>query len=212
MAVFCTKQALQTQESSGFLKVSLYYEALCPACRQFITGQLYPGYLKIGSSLQLDLVPYGNIERKKVNGTWEFDCQHGPAECAINKIEACGLAKSNDQDSQMEFVYCVESRVETESNNLEALAECATRLGLTASEILECSEGPEGNKLLAKLGDKQNKLKPTLQFVPWIIFNDKYDNKTQNEAMDNFLKTACDLLSDKPDGCAGFNEIPTDEY
>ena len=44
------------------IKVTLYYESLCPDCKQFILYQLYPTYQALASSgiLELKLVPYGN--------------------------------------------------------------------------------------------------------------------------------------------------------
>lgn len=41
------------------LKITLFYETLCPDCQYFVTQQLYPAYKKIGDSLKIDLVPYG---------------------------------------------------------------------------------------------------------------------------------------------------------
>ena len=44
------------------VKVALYYESLCPGCREFLTHQLYPAYKKLYSTgiLDITLVPYGN--------------------------------------------------------------------------------------------------------------------------------------------------------
>lgn len=41
------------------IKVSVYYESLCPYSIRFITQQLYPNYDRFASDLSLDLVPYG---------------------------------------------------------------------------------------------------------------------------------------------------------
>ena len=44
------------------VKVALYYESLCPGCREFLTHQLYPACKKLYSIdiLDITLVPYGN--------------------------------------------------------------------------------------------------------------------------------------------------------
>ena len=86
--------------------MTLYYETLCPDCRQFVSTQLWSAFEAIGSIMNLTLVPYGNAKetyrqvtnfRKKriffflinINflyetketKLWQFTCQHGSEEC-----------------------------------------------------------------------------------------------------------------------------------
>lgn len=42
------------------LKVSLFYESLCPDCVQFIEDQLMDVYKLFKDHIQLELLPYGN--------------------------------------------------------------------------------------------------------------------------------------------------------
>ena len=51
-----------TKPDASPVKVTLYYESLCPDCKQFIQYQWYPAYQKLQSSgiLDVELVPYGN--------------------------------------------------------------------------------------------------------------------------------------------------------
>ena len=42
------------------VNLELYYESLCPDCRNFITEQVYPAAQKVGEILNVTLVPYGN--------------------------------------------------------------------------------------------------------------------------------------------------------
>lgn len=44
------------------IKVSVYYESLCPYSIRFITQQLYPNYYRFAASLDVDLVPYGKAD------------------------------------------------------------------------------------------------------------------------------------------------------
>lgn len=53
-ATFCNLFSVQDT-----LKVSLYYESLCPDSVRFVVRQLYPGFLKLGDILDLDFIPYG---------------------------------------------------------------------------------------------------------------------------------------------------------
>ncbi|KAF5270440.1 hypothetical protein FQR65_LT05628 [Abscondita terminalis] len=93
---------------SDQLKITVYYEALCPDSVRFITKQLYPTYSKIGKFLNIDFVPYGKASQRKENNTWTFECQHGPKECQADKQQACALQLSSDDQCQsVGFIYCV---------------------------------------------------------------------------------------------------------
>lgn len=48
--------------SSGKIKISVYYEALCSDSRFFILKQLVPAYETIPDYIDLDLVPYGKAK------------------------------------------------------------------------------------------------------------------------------------------------------
>ena len=53
--------------------VNLYYEALCPACMNFVSNELYPAYHNLGKYINLKLLPYGNTE------TWDKTDSEGKA-------------------------------------------------------------------------------------------------------------------------------------
>merc|ERR1711993_223601 len=42
------------------VKVTLYYEALCGGCHDWILNEMFPTYQKIGKYMEVDFVPYGN--------------------------------------------------------------------------------------------------------------------------------------------------------
>ena len=48
------------REDKPTVDVTLYYEALCPGCMQFVETELYPTYQKLGKYINVVLVPYGN--------------------------------------------------------------------------------------------------------------------------------------------------------
>lgn len=47
---------------NDLVKVTVYYEALCPDSKFFILHQLVPAYKSLRKFLILDLVPYGKAE------------------------------------------------------------------------------------------------------------------------------------------------------
>ncbi len=52
------------KQDAPAIKVSLYYESLCPGCRDFIHSQLYPAFEALNGTgvLDIELVPYGNAK------------------------------------------------------------------------------------------------------------------------------------------------------
>ena len=44
------------------VSVTLYYEALCPGCHDWINDQLVPTYEKLGKYMNFEFVPYGNAK------------------------------------------------------------------------------------------------------------------------------------------------------
>ena len=50
------------QPKADHVKVTLYYEALCGGCHQWISDEMYPTYQKLGKYMDIDFVPYGNAD------------------------------------------------------------------------------------------------------------------------------------------------------
>ncbi|KAF5281200.1 hypothetical protein FQA39_LY17840 [Lamprigera yunnana] len=196
-ATLLFQSSLQVKQDT--LKVSVYYESLCPDSIRFITSQLHPSYSKIGTSLELDLVPYGKATHNLLNGKWVFDCQHGERECQGNKYQACGLAQDISQQQKIDFVDCIMGSFNPSSET--TVINCASKFGLSGNDILECGKSQQGDELLAKYGDQTHAVQPKITFVPTIIFNDVYDVNSQWSAIFNFISTACKFLENKPSGC-----------
>jgi interferon gamma-inducible protein 30 len=61
---------LQQESTTSKVKVTLYYESLCPACQDFIIQQIYPTLAASGvrDIVDLRLVPYGNAREQQISG------------------------------------------------------------------------------------------------------------------------------------------------
>lgn len=107
--------------------VTVFYEALCPDSKYFITKQLLPTYKAAAHIMEVQLVPYGKVKwnifivfiffNQKIDlkahtttdaeGKFIFDCQHGPTECQANMYHACAAEVIDDVLTRLEVVTCM---------------------------------------------------------------------------------------------------------
>lgn len=169
------------------VKVSVYYETLCPDSIQFITQQLWPTYQKVKDIINIELIPFGKASFFPVNGEYQFECQHGPKECKGNKIHACAIDLYPTTESSLPFVYCSMGA----GDPIEAANTCATNNKLDWTQISSCASGKRGSELLLAHGKKTKSLNPKMIFVPWIIINDVFTNENEENSIQNFLQVVC---------------------
>ncbi|CAH1971378.1 unnamed protein product [Acanthoscelides obtectus] len=186
---------LSSSQAADKLKVSLYYESLCPGCRYFIQHQLYSVYTQFANYLELDMVPFGNAEFRKVGNKWQFDCQHGPKECYGNIIHACSL-NSSTTTAALGFIACCEGQQDSTSD--QTFQKCASRTGLNFKDLINCKE-TIGDDLLAANGEKSQKV--GYGWVPFVTFNDKFDEAISNRATEDLKSVVCEYLANIPYAC-----------
>ncbi|NXP94030.1 GILT reductase, partial [Passerina amoena] len=126
------------------VELSLYYESLCPACREFLVLKLFPTWLLLPDEmLNITLVPYGNAQvragapgalpgaagpahprlvpqERNDSGKLDFQCQHGPEECLGNMMEACLMHEAKNFSTFFPVIFCLESGSSV-TENLEAV-------------------------------------------------------------------------------------------
>ena len=181
------------------VKIELYYESLCPGCREFILGQLFPTYKKLQSTgiLEIGLYPYGNAQESQRDNKWFFTCQHGVVECEVNLLESCALHLLSHPDQFMPYIHCVES-----SPSLANAKSCADKLKIEWSPLSKCYNGTEGNYLQHKIALKTGALIPPHQFVPWIVANGAHTAAIQESCQSNLMHYVCETYKGvQPHAC-----------
>ncbi|KAL8589550.1 hypothetical protein ACOMHN_015936 [Nucella lapillus] len=198
----CT-ESVWREEKLGAPVVSfeLYFESDCPYCQLFIADQLYPTFTKVGSIMNLTLVPFGNAEEKMQGDHWEFTCQHGKEECVGNLLETCAIhVMKGDYTRIMPFINCIES---SQNYPMKAVKVCAGQHGAPLGEIMQCYNSTEGNLLEHQMAQRTDALKPSHQYVPWVVLNGVHTEKINTEATENLLKLICDTYTGpKPEACS----------
>ncbi|KAJ8985067.1 hypothetical protein NQ317_019750 [Molorchus minor] len=185
------------------IKVSVYYETLCPDSRTFIAVKLHPNYQDIANYVNLELIPYGKAIHSKTNGVYKFSCQHGQSECQGNKYHSCVLSMNNEAQTNVDIIDCImRTRNPSLLTNVES---CARKFKVDdngINRIRSCSSSEEGERLLAENGDKTWKLEPSISFVPTVVYNDVYDKNSQDQSLIDFVAVVCSKINgSKPSIC-----------
>ncbi|KAK3611565.1 hypothetical protein CHS0354_018080 [Potamilus streckersoni] len=179
---------------------TLYYESLCPGCREMFATQLNLAYRKVGEIMNLTLVPYGNAQEKKDGSKWVFECQHGKEECIENIIETCTLYLFKNITVYFPFIQCME----TTSGPPEKVAQkCASKFkGIDLDKIMGCSKGILGNELEHQMALQTNALQPPHTYVPWVTLNGVHTDEIQDKAVTDLVNLICQTYQGpKPAGC-----------
>ncbi|XP_057696272.1 gamma-interferon-inducible lysosomal thiol reductase-like isoform X2 [Corythoichthys intestinalis] len=191
--------AVRPQEGAPPVSVTLYYESLCPACRVFITQQLFPTWTMLQDIMKVTLVPYGNA-KELVSGNTTFRCQHGESECHGNMIEACILYLSGP--TAFQTIYCMESAADV----LSAAQPCLQMHAPAVSwvSVDSCVKGGLGRKLMHDNAVMTRALSPPHTHVPWVTFNGEFTEEYEDKAMSSLFTLVCNLYKGvKPPTCNG---------
>ncbi|CAH1109401.1 unnamed protein product [Psylliodes chrysocephalus] len=174
------------------VKVTIYYEGLCYDSIKFIGQQLYPHWTQLSPFVSLELVPYGKAIHNLNGNKYEFFCQHGSAECRSNKLQACLLNQNLGSVKDVSLVYCIMSS--RNPGSFDIAVDCANELGYNVKRFKKCALTTEADNLLAQNGDKTSALKPDLQFVPTIVYDDEYSKMHQDQSLIDFVAVVCSKL------------------
>lgn len=181
--VFTGAQGGQSVAASK-LDVTILYESLCPDSIRFMGRQLAPAYGNLKQNLNINLVPFG--KSRSVNLGSEFFCQHGPAECAGNRLQSCVLNQQSTQDQRVRFAIC--QMLAKDKQNVE---DCTDLVGLS-SDVDDCVNTNVGTQLQLLAEQVTNQYSPT--FVPTIIYDGVFNQQLQDASLYDFRGTVCVLL------------------
>ena len=161
-----------------------------------------PGYGKVRSLCWqsrcngTDTVPAGCFEGTKL-------CQHGPAECEADSLEACAIDVYPSANVFAPFVTCFEG---VHHANLSYVSLCAEEVGIPAAPILECYED---KARVAALDEKAARLTAQSghQYTPWVVLSNFSGSEKQVlQDPDTLLASVCDIYAAQdgakvPAGC-----------
>ncbi|KAJ8408358.1 hypothetical protein AAFF_G00257720 [Aldrovandia affinis] len=180
--------------------VGMYYESLCPGCRAFLVGALFPTWVLLSDIMDVELVPFGNAVESGSEGKYVFECQHGEPECQGNMIETCIMELV--EDMAFPIIFCMES-----SSDVLGSAQACLQLyapTVTWETIMTCVKGDQGNKLMHANAQMTNALTPAHTYVPWVTFDGVHTDDLESRAMSSLFTLVCSLYKGgKPPACTG---------
>uniref|UniRef100_A0A182QX00 Gamma-interferon-inducible lysosomal thiol reductase n=1 Tax=Anopheles farauti TaxID=69004 RepID=A0A182QX00_9DIPT len=169
------------QNRTDKLPITIYYEALCSDSMVFITNQLYPSWLRRENEMLLRFVPFGKawIEERPDEPA-KFHCQHGPRECELNVLHGCILKKMPPKKA-FAVVACLMKNFRTRFEQV-----CMEGHESYKDGIVQCSQGPKGEKLFKKFANETTAVHQPLPFVPTVVDDQPYNFYEQDDWLEHF--------------------------
>ncbi|XP_039998618.1 gamma-interferon-inducible lysosomal thiol reductase [Xiphias gladius] len=187
----------RSHQAADPINVGLYYESLCPGCREFLVEVLFPTWLLLNDIMTFTLVPYGNAVEKPDGQKYIFECQHGEQECLGNMIETCLI---NMTRAAFPIIFCMESSVDVINSAKSCVEVYSTELSW--DKVMSCAKGDLGNQLMHLNAVKTKALNPPHEYVPWVTINGEHTEELQKKAMSSLFSLVCNMYKGtKPPVC-----------
>lgn len=173
------------------IKVTLYEEALCPACigyfdagtdLQPVNSGFWVMYENLKDIVDAEVVMWGNAIGDPSQGSDAVTCQHGEVECRGNLLFGCAKNLYPDVDAQLSLIHCFDSvLIETFPGGLpsgtvnmtmmdDTVKACAseTDVNMDYDKLDACASGDDGMTYLQAEKDKT----PGHTGVPFTVIGD----------------------------------------
>lgn len=185
-----------TQMVKRKVKLSVYFEALCPDSIKFIQRQLRPIYTDtdIGPHLDLDLVAFGHAN---VTDSDQITCQHGPAECDGNRRMGCIIERHRGRRTR-NAVLTIDCLMSKNRGPEECIEDFLP--DNSYEEIEECAGGQESLDIMRRYMKRQGKV----DYVPYLILQGKHTGSVQKVCEKDLQRCICDEFVfhyQKPNSC-----------
>jgi len=173
------------------VKVSVFYEALCPACQYFFSHDLKTllDSQSIMDAAELEFVPYGNA----VTNGGTVTCQHGIKECELNMLHACAIKNLPAKETPA-WVQCAMGVGNKQPK--EVLDSCKAS---THDQIWACFGGGANQEAInLHLEHGKRTASAGQQYTPYMLLNDQHSK----EAESDISRAICGAVQGtKPEGC-----------
>lgn len=173
--------------------VKIYYETLCPDTRNFILGS-YKNYILTKTKMaHVELIPNGNSNLTRFNGTTEFTCQHGEEECYGNRVHNCVFDYfKGDNAAINDYLFChfTNAWVRFKKTSRNTTEYCFDQLNYSQDikdDLHTCINGDQGLKLQAIA----NLETPTHTFIPWVTINGERTEENAAAVSDSLIHFLC---------------------
>ena len=198
----------------NLVKVDLYMESMCPACKEYSETNVLDALQKVGTIMNFQLYPYGNAQTSfnETTGLYTYTCQHGEAECAGNMYLACAIAHNNRADVTtnipiwVDFYHCLEGV--DDPSDLANVKSCASSGSINLNQLMTCAgPGPsqgnpdDGMLLMNKIAIATDDLKPPHEYVPWLVINDQHVSEDDFESK-TLIQLVCEQYQGSSKVCA----------
>lgn len=174
------------------IKLSVFYETLCPDSKRFFLKQLVPNIGKIEKFVELELVPFGHA---RILSATKMTCQHGARECEGNRLDACiqHYGRHEPMSAVVATTGCI-------FENRDQAKECTKKHlpKLNWDELQTCKSSDESFQMMIKF----EKLTGRVPYIPRLTLNGQYDEEAQAECETDLKKCLCNRIENsKPIEC-----------
>ncbi|CAA85467.2 Gamma-interferon-inducible lysosomal thiol reductase [Caenorhabditis elegans] len=169
------------------INIEFFGESLCPDTTRYFRNHIMPVWtsLQASSTINITYHPFGLAScRRSAETGIRCNCQHGPAECQLNMLQACVISTLQVPQLYLPIVNCMQGKNKFSSAVDDCIVNFRPRPDLDENFMARCAQSQLGAKLMMQHGYRQKEVASELDWVPWILINGR-----RSQAAENQLKT-----------------------